>query len=451
VDNLGDAELIIRVHNGDSTAYKTLVTRYQGHVYGLAYSIVDNWADAQDLAQETFIRAYTNLDQLHDPAKFAAWLRRVTFGVTMNWLKAYRPQLFQQIDGKIDLDALEVPDFRAGPAQIAEGRELADAVMQAVAGLPPKYRVPLTMFHLDGLSYQKVADFLDIPLGTAKSLIHRAQQRLKAALGAAVSEEVTPMVQEVFNEHKLPAGFAGKVLEKVPALGWERGKECTFVGALEAALAATACPCSYTNLMGFTGLAFRVRWWKPTKEIPQRWCASSAVGEMDEEILAAERATGWPMRVEFHPDERARQVGAPGLVASIDAGRPVLAYDGGLNMGVVYGYASDGQTILFQGYDTGEKGGEMPARNLGWMWLYLGEHRPGSGGQEAVRAALALAVNHWRRGSWKTGPGEYWYGRAALERWRADLLDVSGLDEKQLKSLFHVNSFNYRTLRGGRR
>ena len=251
--DVSDAELVLTVRGGDASAYKALVGRYQGHVYGLAYSIVGNWADAQDLAQETFIRAYSNLDQLRDPAKFAAWLRRVTFGVTMNWLKAYRPQFFHQIDGKIDLDTLEIPDFQPGPVQIAEQRELAEAVMRAVGTLPPKYRVPLTMFHLDGLSYQKVADFLDIPLGTAKTLIHRAQQKLKAALGTALSEEVSPVVQEVFNEHKLAQGFAQKVLDNVPILAWCREKDCTFIGAIEAATAVTEHPCRYVDLMGLVG------------------------------------------------------------------------------------------------------------------------------------------------------------------------------------------------------
>ena len=217
-----DSQLVDATLAGSHEAYRTLVTRYQGHVYGLAYSIVGNWHDAQDIAQETFIRAYTNLDQLRDAARFAAWLRRVAFSITMAWVKAHRPALFRELDGKVDADVLEIPDFSPGPAETAEKRELADAVVAAVASLPPKYRVPLTMFHLDGLSYQKVADFLDIPLGTAKSLIARARAKLKQALASAVVEDLTPVVQEVFNEHKLPGEFAARVLDGVPSLRWEK-------------------------------------------------------------------------------------------------------------------------------------------------------------------------------------------------------------------------------------
>ena len=212
--------------DGDAEAYGVLVARYHGHVYGLAYSLVGDWTDAQDIAQETFIRAYVNLGQLNDPARFAAWLRRVTFGVAMNWLKAFRRGVFEKLEGRVDLDSLDIPDFRPGPPEIVERRELAEAVVQAISSLPEKYRLPLTMFHLDGLSYQKVADFLDIPLETAKSLIHRAREKLRGALAPYAAEEVSPMVGEVFNEHKLAAEFPRKVvsLTKVDELAsawWE--------------------------------------------------------------------------------------------------------------------------------------------------------------------------------------------------------------------------------------
>lgn len=223
---MSDAELVHMTRSGDREAYGDLIVRYQGHVYGLAYSFVNNWTDAQDIAQETFIRAYCNLDQIREPARFAAWLRRVTFSVAMNWLKAFRRGLFEQLGGLGDLDSLNIPDFAPGPSEIAERRELANAVLQAVASLPPKYRVPLTMFHLDGLSYQKVADFLDIPIGTTKSLIHRARNMLKPALSAYVVEEVSSMVQEVFNEHKLPPEFSRDVWNlEVPQFFWTRKRK----------------------------------------------------------------------------------------------------------------------------------------------------------------------------------------------------------------------------------
>ncbi|MHC4861764.1 MAG: RNA polymerase sigma factor, partial [Planctomycetota bacterium] len=152
-----DEDLARAARAGDREAYGHLVTRYQGHVYGLAWSIAGEWPDAQDIAQETFVRAWCHLDGLREPGRFPAWLRRVAFSVTMSWLKVHRPRLFRRLDGRVDLAGLDVPDFRPGPSETLMRRELADAVLRAVADLPSRYRIPLTMFHLDGLSFKKVA------------------------------------------------------------------------------------------------------------------------------------------------------------------------------------------------------------------------------------------------------------------------------------------------------
>jgi len=82
-----DAELVGMVRErGDTAAYGKLVTRYQGHAYGLAYSIVGDWTEAQDIAQEAFIKAYVNLHTLDKPERFPAWLRRIVFSACMDWL-----------------------------------------------------------------------------------------------------------------------------------------------------------------------------------------------------------------------------------------------------------------------------------------------------------------------------------------------------------------------------
>jgi len=446
-EQTSDAELVARTVEGDEDAYRELVGRYQGHVYGLAYSLVGDWAEAQDIAQETFIRTYSNLDKLREPAKFATWLRRVAFGVSMDWLRAFRPKMFAKYDGKVDLETLEIPDFQPGPSENAERRELADAVLAAVASLPPKYRVPLTMFHLDGLSHQKVADFLDIPLGTAKSIIHRARAKLKAALPAAIAEEMTPMVQEVFDAHKLPDDFAAKVIDNVPVLGWGRGKECTFIGALAAATSVTEHPYTYEQLMGYSGLAFRVRWHHLSAEPGKRWCPSCAVGEMDEEILAAAKATGWELDTRVHADlEDIRQL----VVASIDAGKPVVAYDDGLNMTCLYGYGEGAKTYLHRNYSGSDEPWIQPVDKASWMWIFLGEHSDPPPPAESVRAALKMAVRHWTRGTAKTGPSEYLYGRSAYDTWMADLAAADALDEKDAAGLLSVSWWVMYTLADAR-
>ncbi len=442
-----DARLVQMTVAGDHEAYKQLVARYQGHVYGLAYSLVGDWAEAQDIAQETFIRAYTNLDQLLDPARFAAWLRRVSFGVAMDWLRTFRPKLFEQLDGRVDLQHLEIPDFQPGPPEVAAKRELADAVLAAVASLPPKYRVPLTMFHLDGLSYEKVADFLDIPLGTVKSMIHRAKEKLRAALPAAIAEEMTPVVQEVFSQHKLTEDFARNVIEGVPTLSWDKGKQCTFAGALEAAMAVTDHPYTYTDIMGLTALAFRTRWWccAPGQ---LGWCPSCAVGEMEEEIDAARKTTGWELRIEVHPDIKKL---SPDILASIDAGKPIPAYADCEDMAVLYGYEQGGRTFIFRDYNKGQTPHEVPVSKVGWLWIFLGDHAEPLPPRSATIQGLQMAVHNWRRERGREGPGEYWYGRAALRVWSEDLAQADSLTQEQRDQLHFVSVWNCMALADARK
>lgn len=232
-----DADLVeMTRQRGEAAAYGELVKRYQGHAYGLAYSLLSDWAQAEDMAQEAFIRAYVNLNTLEDPARFAAWLRRIVFGTCMDWLRAFRPQLYRSMGNPDDVDEIDlIPDEDAEtPLELAERREMHDEVLAAISELPPKYRIPLTMFHLDGLSYEKVADFLDVPLGTAKSLISRARRKLKPAL-ESFAAEVLPSLGEVFNEHKLGEDFLTATLTRLEGFQWKPAFT-TQMGSISAGL-----------------------------------------------------------------------------------------------------------------------------------------------------------------------------------------------------------------------
>ena len=205
-----DAELVAMVRErGDMAAYGVLVKRYQRHAHSLANSILGDWAEAQDMTQEAFIRAYVNLHTLDKPSRFHAWLKRIVFSTCMTWLQTFRPELYRLVgeqDGIEELNA--IPDTKTDtPIEYTLRNEMSKVVFAAIADLHPKYRVPLTMFHLNGWSYKKVADFLEIPIGTVKSLINRARKKLKPAL-QSYAEEVLPMVKEGLSEHKLAGEFA---------------------------------------------------------------------------------------------------------------------------------------------------------------------------------------------------------------------------------------------------
>jgi len=440
VSDRTDGDLVRLTGRGNTEAYGELVSRYQGHVYGLAYSLAGNWDDAQDIAQETFIRAYVNLDQLREPARFAPWLRRVTFGVTMNWLKAHQPDRFRALEGRVDLDTLEVPDFAPGPPEVMEKRELAEAVHKAIATLPAHYRLPLTMFHLDGLSYQKVADFLDIPLGTAKSLIHRARAKLREALAAYTAEEVIPMVQEVFNEHKLPEGFARKVLENVPELRFDKG-DLTFAGTVAACMEFMGEQVTYDFVMGVSGGAFKLLW-------HPKWCPSSGdIMLIGEEVW---RRTFGALGYHYEHLPRTNAGGERDefrrrIMASIDAGRPVLAAGvvGPPEKCVVAGYEEKGDVLLGHSYfHDGSKGyfRKSDWYDDCWGLTLIGDKTEAPGKREILRSSLEWAVELARTPE-RNG---YVSGLAAYDAWAAALRRDEDFPEGdpealKFKCLVHAN------------
>lgn len=177
-----DLELVLRARTGDAAAFEALVRRHQVATRALGYSLVGDWIEAEDLSQEAFLRAFRNLDLLADSAKFAPWLRRVTFGVCIDWVRAFRPHLFRTVTLADEEAALSAPSSEPSPLELLERGELADRVLKALADLPPLYRAPLTMYHIDGLSHAKVARALDVPEGTVRSLVARARRKLASAL-----------------------------------------------------------------------------------------------------------------------------------------------------------------------------------------------------------------------------------------------------------------------------
>ena len=293
------------------------------------------------------------------------------------------------------------------------------------------------------MAQEKLYDLIIIGGGPAglTAGIYATRAKLKTLLPAYLAEEVSPVVQEVFNEHKLPEEFAQKVLENVPILSWDR--LCTFASALEAALAPAEHPYSYSDIMGFSGLAFRARWM--SGEEPPYWCPSCAVGEMEEEMAAVEKATGWPLDVEFvnAEDKDHMESLTARFVGAINSGRPVLAYDPGLDMDVVYGYEESGEVLMLRDRSREEEPLKLAPPQLGFMTVFLGDYGSPPPRRDAFVESLRIAIRNWKRERFSEGPGEYWYGDAALARWISDLGRVDEFSDEERSHLGQVNGFCY--------
>jgi RNA polymerase sigma-70 factor, ECF subfamily len=175
-----DAELVHLARAGNRDAYGELIRRYQRPIWGLAYLLIGDRFEAEDMTQEAFLRAWLNFDLLSDPAKFAAWLRRIVFGVSIDWLRVFRSDLYRLTDAQAELDLSRQSAHTESALERLEAIELRQRIWDAVAQLPPRYRLPLTLFHLDGLSHSKVAEALGVPVSTVRSLVTRARQKITA-------------------------------------------------------------------------------------------------------------------------------------------------------------------------------------------------------------------------------------------------------------------------------
>jgi RNA polymerase sigma factor (sigma-70 family) len=202
MDSKSDADLVRLARAGSQDAYSELIRRYQRQIWALACVLLDDRFEAEDVTQEAFLRAWLNLDLLSDPGKFAPWLRRIVFGVSIDWLRVFRPDLYRLSDVKIELELSNQPARNESAIARLETIELRQRVWEAVARLPRKYRLPLTLFHLDGLSHGKVAEALGVPVSTVRSLVTRARRKMQPML-ASYASEFLPALEDVFKEQTM--------------------------------------------------------------------------------------------------------------------------------------------------------------------------------------------------------------------------------------------------------
>ncbi len=172
---LNDAQLVLLVlDQEDGDAYDFLVRRHYQRLYHYAWSLVGDSVEAQDLTQEAFLKAQTSLHALQEPAKFLPWLRRILFSLAMDWQRQYRPA-FSRYLGEPDAQA-------ETPLDQLLRTELVQQIDAATQQLPTHYRVPFTLYHLESLGYEAIAETLGLPLGTVKALLHRARKRMQRQL-----------------------------------------------------------------------------------------------------------------------------------------------------------------------------------------------------------------------------------------------------------------------------
>ena len=181
-----DRELVDRARDGSQEAFADLVRRYQGRIFNLARVSTRNDADAEDVAQEIFVRVYRGLRSFRGDSAFRTWLYRIAVNVTRT--RAGRPSLFgwfrrgepEEVGGADPLDALP------GADAVEDSVAYREAIDQALGRLSSDLRVAVTLRDIDGLEYREIAEVLGVPIGTVMSRISRGREKLRPILAEAL-------------------------------------------------------------------------------------------------------------------------------------------------------------------------------------------------------------------------------------------------------------------------
>jgi RNA polymerase sigma-70 factor (ECF subfamily) len=174
-----DRDLLARARRGDAEsaeAFGELVTRYQTNVFNVCYRILHERGEAEDLAQETFMRAYDRLHTFDLEREFGPWIRRIAANLCLNHLESQK--VTAPLEDERDADE------RQRPEKQVEVRERSEQIRSALASLPPHYRFVVELRHYQEMSYDEIAAELKIPLSDVKSHLFRARKLLAEKLHA---------------------------------------------------------------------------------------------------------------------------------------------------------------------------------------------------------------------------------------------------------------------------
>jgi RNA polymerase sigma-70 factor, ECF subfamily len=176
---------IQQVIKGDQDAYGEIVEIYKDKVYQLSYRMLGNRHEAEDIAQEAFIRAYINIQSFNIDLKFSTWLFRIATNLCIDRIRKKKPDYYldAEVAGTEGLTMYsQIPSKTDMPEKAIESLELEETIQKEILKLPEKYRSVIVLKYIEELSLIEIGEILDLPIGTVKTRIHRGREALRKQL-----------------------------------------------------------------------------------------------------------------------------------------------------------------------------------------------------------------------------------------------------------------------------
>jgi RNA polymerase sigma-70 factor, ECF subfamily len=180
-----DSDLISRAAGGDPSAFQALVERHRSMVYRVAYQFAGNHHDAEDIAQEVFIKVYRSLDRFRQDSQLSSWMYRIVMNACIDHRRRQGPAGAAPFGEEVEQKMLNTPEARPGPEDRAYAGELGQVLESEIGRLPKGQRIVFVMRHHQGMKLCEIAVALGLAEGTVKRQLHAAVHRLRQTLSQA--------------------------------------------------------------------------------------------------------------------------------------------------------------------------------------------------------------------------------------------------------------------------